>query len=209
MTPNPAPAKKAKGLPIVLSAPSGSGKSTIASRITQTNPSAVLSISFTTRAPRSGEKNGVHYHFISEDNFKQRIQIGDFLEWAEVHGNYYGTPKSLLEEQLVLGNDVIMTIDVQGALSVKRFYPQGIYIFLVPPSWDELKKRLNSRASDNFHTMEIRLTNARKELSFLSHYDYLVVNDKLDDAIRDVSAILRAEHCRLTRIDKRDIPFLE
>ena len=102
-----------------------------------------------------------------------------------------------------------MTIDVQGALSVKRFYPQGIYIFLVPPSWEELKKRLSARASDNFHTMAVRLTNARKELSYLSHYEYLVVNDKLDAAVHDVASILRAEHCRLTRIDKRDIQILE
>jgi guanylate kinase len=155
-----------------------------------------------------GEENGIHYHFISADDFKLRIKEGDFLEWAEVHGHYYGTPLSALEKQLKAGLDVIMTIDVQGALNVKRFYPHGVYIFLVPPSWDSLKARLSARASDDSRSMEIRLANARKELSYLSHYDYLVVNDDLEKAVRDVTAILRAEHCRLSRIDPKDLPPL-
>lgn len=198
---------KTKGLPVVLSAPSGAGKSTIAARVIEQNPNAMLSISCTTRAPRLGEKDGIHYHFISEDEFKKRMK-DDFLEWAEVHGKHYGTPRSSLESNLKAGKDVIMTIDVQGALSVKRFYPQGIYIFLVPPTWEALKKRLTSRGADDSKTMERRLANARKELSYMSHYDYLVVNDNLDKAVEDVSSILRAEHARLTRIDKRDIPIL-
>lgn len=197
-----------KGLPVVLSAPSGAGKSTIASRIIADNPTAVLSISCTTRAPRDKEKNGVHYHFISEDEFKKRIKDGDFLEWAEVHGNYYGTPRSALEKLLQEGKDVILTIDVQGALSAKRFYPHGVYIFLVPPSWEALERRLISRGSDDRRALEIRKTNARKELSYLSHYDYLVINDDLEKAVSDVDSILRAEHCRLSRIDKRDIGIL-
>lgn len=198
-----------KGLPVVLSAPSGAGKSTIAARLTEQNPNVVLSLSCTTRAPRNNEKNGVHYHFVSDEEFKKKIKDGDFLEWAEVHGNHYGTPRSALETQLNAGKDVILTIDVQGALSAKRMYPHGVYIFVVPPSWDVLKKRLSGRNSDDIKALEIRQANARKELSYLSHYDYLVVNDELEKAVRDVSSILRAEHCRLTRIDKRDIRILE
>jgi guanylate kinase len=197
-----------KGLPVVLSAPSGAGKSTIAARVMEENKNIVASISCTTRSPRPNEKNGVHYHFVSDLEFKKRIKEGDFLEWAEVHGNYYGTPRSALEEQLAKGNDVILTIDVQGALSAKRFFPNGIYIFLVPPSWDALERRLTKRASDDSKAVEIRQANARKELSYLSHYDYLVINDDLESAVRDVSAILRAEHCRLSRIDKRTVPIL-
>jgi guanylate kinase len=197
-----------KGLPVVLSAPSGAGKSTIASRVIEENPNIVQSISCTTRSPRPKEKDGEHYHFVSDQEFKKRIKEGDFLEWAEVHGNYYGTPRSALEAQLNKGNDVILTIDVQGALSAKRFYPHGIYIFLIPPSWESLERRLSSRGSEDPKAIEIRQANARKELSYLSHYDYLVINDKLESAVHDVNAILRAEHCRLTRIDKRDIPIL-
>jgi guanylate kinase len=197
-----------KGLPVVLSAPSGAGKSTIAARIIEQNPHVVLSISCTTRAPRPNEKNGVHYHFVSDQEFKKKIKEGDFLEWAEVHGNHYGTPRSALESQLKAGNDVILTIDVQGALAAKSMYPQGVYIFVVPPTWDVLKKRLSGRNSDDVKALERRLANARKELSYLSHYDYLVVNDDLEGAVRDVNSILRAEHCRLTRIDKRDIRIL-
>jgi len=197
-----------KGLPVVLSAPSGGGKSTIATRLVAECRNAQLSVSCTTRPPRPDEKDGVHYHFISEPEFKKRIKDGDFLEWAEVHGNYYGTPRSMLEGLLKEGKDVVLTIDVQGALSIKKFYPQGIYIFLVPPTWESLASRLSRRASDDAKSVKIRQANARKELSYMSHYDYLVINDDLEMAVRDVCSILRAEHCRLTRIDKRDIPIL-
>ena len=199
---------KIQGLPIVISAPSGSGKSTIANKIVEALPSAVMSVSCTTRPPRPGEVNGQHYYFISEEDFKKKIKAGEFLEWAEVHGHHYGTPMSHLKQEMEQGHDVILAIDVQGGLSVKRFYPKGVYIFLVPPTWDVLEKRLRDRASDDEQTIKMRMSNARKELSYLSHYDYLVINDNLDQALADVSAVLKAERCRLSRIDQNQIPIL-
>jgi len=197
-----------KGLPVVISAPSGAGKSTVAIEVSRQFPNILLSVSFTTRKPREGEENGKHYFFISESEFKAKIKTGDFLEWAEVHGQYYGTPRKPLEENMARGLDVIMTIDVQGALSVKRFFPQGVYIFLVPPSWEELEKRLKQRASDDGAALNLRLANARKELSYLSHYDYLVVNDDLEKAVQDVGAILRAEHARFSHVDKTKVRII-
>jgi guanylate kinase len=191
----------------VISAPSGAGKSTIASRIARDNPSATLSVSCTTRVPRAGEQNGRDYYFISQDDFRRKIETGEFLEWAVVHGHYYGTPLSALESKLQEGKDVILTIDPQGALSVKGIYPTGIFIFVVPPSWDVLMKRLYKRATDDQNSMEIRVANARKELSYLSHYDYLIINDDLEAAVSDVSAIITAEHRRLIRINKQDVPI--
>jgi guanylate kinase len=198
-----------RGLPVVLSAPSGTGKSTIACRLTEQSPSTCLSISCTTRAPRPGEKEGEHYFFTTFDEFKRKIEAGEFLEWAIVHGHYYGTPLKALETQLDRGRDVILTIDPQGALSVKRIYPGGVFIFVVPPSWDVLMKRLYKRATDDQKSMDIRIANARKELAYLGHYDYLVVNDDLDTAVRQVSAIISAEHMKTSRVDQRSLSILE
>jgi len=195
-----------KGIPIVISAPSGAGKSTIAGRLLKDD--IVLSISSTTRSPRKGEKNGVDYSFSSVDDFKRKIEKGEFLEWAVVHGNYYGTPLTPIRANLDKGKDVVMVIDPQGALSVKNHYPDGVYIFVVPPTWDILLKRIKERALDDKASQKIRIANARKELTYLSHYDYVVVNDHLKDAVDDVLAILRSEHLRRERIDKRAIPIL-
>lgn len=197
-----------KGLPIIISAPSGAGKSSIAARITKKHSSAVLSVSCTTRAPRPGEKNGKDYFFLEEQDFKKKIDAGEFLEWAVVHGFYYGTPLSYLQQQMDQKKDVLLTIDPQGAMAVKRVYKEGIYIFVVPPSWDILMKRLVGRATDDAKTVEIRIANARKELSYLSHYDYLIVNDELDDAVEQVSAIIKAEHLKLSRINRNEISIL-
>lgn len=197
-----------KGLPIVISAPSGAGKSSIAALIQKKRPTAVPSISCTTRPPRGGEKNGVDYFFISMDEFKKRIETGDFLEWAVVHDHHYGTPLSSLRKQLEEGKDVLLTIDPQGALSVRRAHPEGIFIFVVPPTWEALLNRLKSRATDDSSSLQVRIKNAEKELTYLSHYDYLLVNDKLDEAVSQALAIIEAEHCRLTRINKKDIPIL-
>lgn len=200
--------KPAKGIPIVISAPSGAGKSSIASILLKELPSTVQSISCTTRRPRGDEKNGVHYDFVNMDEFKKRIEAGDFLEWAVVHDNYYGTPLSSLKKQLEAGKDVLLTIDPQGAMSVKRHYPDGLYIFVVPPTWDMLLSRLKNRNTDDSAAMQVRISNAKKELTYLSHYDYLIVNDRLEEAVSQAKAIITAEHCRLTRINKKDIPIL-
>jgi len=198
-----------RGFPVVISAPSGTGKSTIATRLLEEIPSASLSVSCTTRAPRPGETEGEHYFFTTFDEFKRKIEAGEFLEWAIVHGHYYGTPLKALESQLDRGRDVILTIDPQGALSVKRIYPAGVFIFVVPPSWDVLMKRLYKRATDDPKSMEIRVANARKELAYLGHYDYLVVNDDLETAVKQVSAIISAEHLKTNRVDQRSLAILE
>ncbi len=196
------------GIPVVISAPSGAGKSTIAARLVQQHPSSLLSISCTTRKPRGEEKHARDYFFTSEDDFKKKIEAGEFVEWAVVHGHYYGTPRGPLEKNLADKKDMILTIDPQGALAVKRLYPQGIYIFVVPPSWDVFVDRLTRRATDDKNSLEIRVANARKELSYLSHYDYLVVNDALEAAVETVSSILVAERHRLSRLDLNQIPIL-
>ena len=208
-TPSPAAPPRAKGLPIVISAPSGAGKSTIAARIAQLNPNAVPSISCTTRPARNGEVNGQDYFFLSQEEFKRKIDANEFLEWATVHGQYYGTPVESLEKPLEEGKDVLLTIDPQGAISVKRIYSNAVFIFVVPPTWDALMKRLYKRATDGPEAMRVRLDNARRELSYLPHYDYLVVNDDLEAAVADVAAIIAAEHRRLARIDIRRIPIFE
>jgi guanylate kinase len=198
-----------RGLPIVLSAPSGTGKSTIATRLLEVHPHAVLSTSCTTRTPRAGEKDGEHYFFATNDEFKRKIEAGEFLEWAIVHGNYYGTPLKALEDQLNKGRDVVLTIDPQGALSVKRIYPAGVFVFVVPPSWDVLMKRLYKRATDDPQSMELRIANARKELAYLGHYEYVVVNDDLEKAVDQVRSIIMAEHLKTGRLDRRSVPILE
>ncbi|MCG3204736.1 MAG: Guanylate kinase [Elusimicrobia bacterium] len=198
---------KPNGIPVVISAPSGAGKSTIAAQLVKQCPLATVSTSCTTRSPRPGEKDGIDYFFISIDEFKQKIEKGEFLEWAEVHGHRYGTPISSLEKNLESGKDVVLTIDPQGALSIKKIYPNGVFIFVVPPTWETLVNRLTKRATDDKATLEIRVANARKELTYLSHYDYLVVNDHLETAVRTVVSIVEAEHHKLSRIDKKSIPI--
>lgn len=197
-----------KGLPIVLSAPSGGGKSTIAEEVISRSQRIVRSISCTTREPRSNEQNGEDYFFLSEDEFKKKIDEKAFLEWAVVHENYYGTPQANTTMQLDAGNDVVLVIDPQGAASVRKIYPQGIYIFVVPPTWDALKSRLKGRGTDDESSMDLRMADAKIELRSLKHYDYLVLNDTLEQAVEDVVGILRSEHLRLSNLNKSKIPIL-
>lgn len=198
-----------KGFPIILSAPSGGGKSTIAEEvIKRSNQSIVRSISCTTRPARQNERNGVDYFFLKEEEFKEKVDKKEFLEWAVVHDHYYGTPKQNMEMQLDTGKDVMLVIDPQGAAAVRKIYPNGIYIFVVPPTWDALKARLKGRGTDDEAAMEIRYADARIELRSLKHYEFLVLNDELEKAVSDVLSILRSEHCRLSRINKKSIPIL-
>lgn len=196
-----------RGLPIVLSAPSGGGKSTIADHVLRNWSQVVRSISCTTRPPRPGEANGRDYFFLTEEEFKSKIADNEFVEWAEVHGRYYGTPKGEFEKNLDLGKDVLLVIDPQGAVAIKKMFADGIYIFVVPPTWEDLSSRLTDRGTDAVVEREKRLSNAKTELSYLPYYDFLVVNDNLDSAVGDVLAIIRSEHRRLRRVNKADIPI--
>ena len=192
-----------RGLLIVVSGASGTGKGTVCKKILADLPNVHYSISATTRQPRQGEVDGREYYFISEDDFKQWIADGKFLEFAEVYGNFYGTPLTKIEERLNRGEDVLLEIDVQGALNVKRKCPDGVYIFLLPPSLNELKRRIEGRGSETPDSLKRRLQAAVAEIQIGREYDYAVVNDTVDNAVAQIEAILVAERCRVARsIDK-------
>jgi len=188
-----------KGIIIVISAPSGAGKTTICRELSKKLNKLSYSISCTTRPMRKGEKNGIDYYFLSDNEFKRTIKSGGFAEWATVHGYLYGTPKNRLNALLNKGFDVIMDIDVQGGLKIKKAYPEAVLVFVMAPSIKELKKRLISRNKDGAAVIEKRLRNARKELKSLPRYEYLVINDKLSNAEDEVEAIIRAEHKKIAR----------
>lgn len=188
-----------KGSLIIISAPSGTGKTTILKKIMPHLKGLTFSISHTTRAPRSGEENGKDYHFVSKDAFVAlRVQDG-FLEWAEVHGNFYGTSKKEVQERLDNGIDVLLDIDVQGARQVRKAAPDAISIFISPPSWQEQKKRLTGRGTDCAETIELRLANAKAEMADVGLYDYVVMNDDLDTAVGMLEAIILAMRAKNRR----------
>ena len=194
-----------KGNLIILSGPSGVGKSTVCRALLAQSNNLVLSISATTRQPRPGELAGREYFFFSPEKFSEALKQNAFLEWAEVFGNYYGTPRAYVEKVLAQGQDCLLEIDVQGALQVKAQWPEGIFVFLVPPSQEELKKRITLRATENEVERQKRLNQAQIELSYLSEYDYLVVNDDLAAAVKKLQAIIIAERCRLSRLDRKEV----
>lgn len=185
-----------KGLCLVLSAPSGAGKSTLVARLRAEFPVFAYSISCTTRAPRPGEQDGVHYHFLSREAFISRRDAGFFAEWAEVHGNFYGTPKGPVEDMLAKGQDVLFDIDVQGALQLKQVFAQALYVFILPPSREVLEARLRGRGTESEEVIAKRLTNALGELEAAGHFDYHVVNDDLEEAADELRAIYVAGRAR-------------
>lgn len=191
-----------KGIIFVISSPSGGGKTTICQRILKGSPELNYSISVTSRRPRSGEKDGKDYFFISEEEFDEKIGKGEFAEWAEVHGHRYGTPRKFLEEALRSGRDIILDIDVKGALQIKEKYKESCLIFLLPPSLETLAARLKKRKTDDEKEIEKRLAKAKEELSFLKEYDYAVVNRNLSQAVEEVRTIITAERCRVERMAK-------
>jgi guanylate kinase len=191
---------KGRGLLIVISGPSGAGKGTICKSFMDRNKNVALSVSATTRAPRNGEVEGINYYFMTKEEFKDKIHTNDFLEYAEVYDNYYGTPKSNVEEILESGKDVILEIDIQGALKVKENTEEGVFIFILPPSMQELKKRIINRGSETQESLMKRFKSAYKEINFISKYNYAVVNDKLEMAVEKLEAIISAERCRVDRI---------
>jgi len=185
-----------KGKLFVLSAPSGGGKTTIRTAILQTDPSVVYSVSVTTRPMRPGEVDGKDYHFVTPEIFDSYLKNGEFLESAEVHGNNYGTRRKYIEEATSSGKNVIMDIDVQGALNIKRLMPESVLIFLIPPSLEELEKRLRGRNTDSEEIIDRRLTNAISELSFQNRYDYVVVNDYFPTCLEEIKKIISHESQR-------------
>mgnify|MGYP001261927817 CR=1 FL=1 len=190
-----------KGILFVLSGPSGVGKGTVRKAIMQENDLNLhYSISVTTRKPREGEVDGVDYFFKTKQEFQNMIENNELLEWAEYVGNYYGTPIRYVQEMLEKGNDVLLEIEVQGALQVKKRFPQAVFIFLMPPSLDELRNRITNRGTEAQESINDRMTVAKKEIEQMIHYDYIVENDEVDLACERIKSIIRAEHYRKERL---------
>ena len=188
-----------KGTLLVLSGSSGVGKSTIIAQVLEQRPELYFSVSCTTRAPRPGEVDGVNYTFISREEFQARIERGEFLEYAEYVGNYYGTSMTVIREKLEQGVDVLLDIEVQGAAKVRERLPDAASVFIVPPSFEELAQRLRGRGTDSEEKIQKRLETARREAKEIKNYDYIVVNDTVDHAAQEVLAILTAQGCRTER----------
>ena len=191
------------GLLIVVSGPSGAGKGTICDALREQFPNIHYSISMTTRQPRLGEVDGVNYYFSDNARFEALLAEDAFLEHAKVYDHYYGTPKKYVYDMLAQGNHVMLEIDIQGAMQVKERYPEGVFIYIVPPSKDVLEARLRGRHTDADDVIAARLAKARDELEWIDKYDYVIVNDDLGQAIGQAAAILQAEACKVRRNAKK------
>jgi guanylate kinase len=200
--------KRKKGLIVVISAPSGAGKTTLCKRLLQTSPLFTYSVSFTTRPPRKNEIEGVDYYFVSREEFKEMIEKGEFVEWAEVHGQLYGTSAKLLNRVIEGGKEVVLDVDVKGGVQIKKSYPNAVLTFLLPPSWEELGKRLKSRETEEEEKIKRRIERAKKEVEYAPYYDYLVINDDVNKALEDLLAIIKAERCRMSRFYSDEIKTL-
>ena len=188
-----------EGILFVLSAPSGAGKTSLCRELIDSLPDLRQSISFATRKKRGGEKDGVDYHFIKPDLFKEKIEQQQLAEWAEVHGNLYGTSLQTLNDAAGQGIDLLLDIDCQGAVQLKKSYKQGVFVFILPPDYAELEKRLRARGTDEEDVIQQRLKNSKQEIAQALWYDYLVVNDNIESARDRLIAIITAERCRSHR----------
>lgn len=192
-----------KGLLIVISGPSGVGKGTIIKQIFKEQPNLTYSVSVTSRYPREGEVDGVNYFFIKPEKFLEMVENNEFLEWAKVYSNYYGTPRKFVEQALEQGKNVVLEIDIQGSLQVQKSFPQAVFIFILPPSLAELESRIRGRGTDEETQILERLGLVQDELKYLPYYDYGVVNDQLKLAVDKIKAIIIAEKCRISRNQRR------
>ncbi len=200
---------KEKGILFILSGPSGVGKGTVRKALFEKDTELKYSISMTTRQMRQGEQEGIDYFYRSKDEFESMIENNQLLEFAQYVGNYYGTPRDYVEETLESGKDVFLEIEVQGALQVKKNFPEGVFIFLFPPSLDELKNRIVNRGTETEELVKNRLLAAREEIEMMDAYDYVVVNDKIETAVKKVQAIVQSEHCKRQRVAKQYKKILE
>ena len=191
-----------KGLLVVISGPSGAGKGTLCKALLGNNDKIEMSVSCTTRTPRINEIEGVNYYFTTKEKFQKMINEDSFLEHAEVYDNFYGTPYFGIEKKLAEGYDVILEIDIQGALKVKEKYPDGLFIFILPPSMEELKNRIKKRGSETEESFLKRFKSSFKEINYASRYNYAVINDEVEDATHKLECIIVAEKCRIDRISK-------
>lgn len=187
------------GLLIIITAPSGAGKSSLISATLKADPSLRCSISYTTRAPRPGEQHGREYFFVDEPVFLEMLERGEFLESAEVHGNRYGTSQKVIREAIETGHDLILEIDWQGAQQVRRLMPEALGVFILPPSLEELKRRMRTRAQDTEEVIRRRSAAAREEMSHIGEFDYAIINNDFDEARQDLLAIIRAARLKLQR----------
>ena len=190
---------KNKGMIIIVSAPSGAGKTSICDALIKSDKNIVYSVSSTTRTPRKGEKDGREYFFVNDNTFKSMVKKNMFVEWAKVHDHFYGTSKKVLEQTINKGKDILLDIDVQGAVKIKKQYKDALMIFITTPTLQELKKRLIKRNKDSLEVIKRRLENAKKELTYLPKYDYLILNDKLDKSIEQVKSVICAERLSIKR----------
>ncbi|MBN9652790.1 guanylate kinase [Halobacillus litoralis] len=189
-----------KGILFILSGPSGVGKGTVRKALFEQSTDLRYSISMTTRDPREGEVDGVDYFFKSRDEFEKLISEGQLIEHAEYVGNYYGTPRQYVEQTLNEGKDVFLEIEVQGALKVRENFPEGVFVFLIPPSLEELKDRIVNRGTETEDKVKNRLKAAKEEIDMMDAYDYVVVNDQIDNAVTKVKSIVSSEHCKRERV---------
>jgi guanylate kinase len=197
-----APIERERGILFVISSPSGGGKGTLIRRILTHMPRLGYSVSWTTRAPRQGEVDGREYHFVSLEDFTAARERGEFLEWASVHGNFYGTSLKVVERDLAAGRDIVLEIDVQGAATLRRLGIEAVSIFILPPSFEILRRRLTGRQSENSDTLALRLQNSRGEVEHYREFDYVVLNDDVDRAATQLASIVYAERARRVRQER-------
>lgn len=200
---------KKRGLLIVVSGPSGAGKDSVCNLVKEKNNNMWISISCTSREIRKGEEDGINYFYLTKEEFENKIKNNDFLEYAIYNNNYYGTPLYKIEENLNKGIDVVLVIEVQGALKVKKIYPDAIFIFILPPSMEELKNRLIKRGTESTEKILERFKTAYKEINEISKYNYVIVNNILDEAVSKMQSIIVAERCRVDRIEETNLSNTE